>query len=90
MDASLPLLVAVDLVSLLAVRKGESLCDSVHVRCIAAVMHFREAKGHAERVFELGRDEFRSLGGCAEVIEHEDVGEIADDGVFVLEVIGQT
>ena len=60
-----------------------------HVRRIAAVIGLGQAKGDPPRPFEPAEDEFLLLFLRPEMLEHGDKREIADDAVFVLQIIVQ-
>ena len=71
-------------------RVGGGDGGGVHARGVAAVLGFREAEGEAVFSRQSAGDEFFFLGGGAVAEEHDDVGEVADDAVFVLEVVEET
>lgn len=59
----------------------------LHARGVAAVARFREAEGEAVFPLESAGDVFFLLCFRAVVQQHDDVREVADDAVFVLQVV---
>ena len=74
---------AVDAVAGLAHR------DRLHVGGVGAVVRFGEAEGDAPGALEPAEDEFGFLFLGPPLVEHGDEGEVADDGVLVLQIIVQ-
>lgn len=60
-----------------------------HVGGVRSVVRFGEAESDAPRALKPAEDEFLFLLLGPPLIEHGDEGEVADDRVFVLEVVVQ-
>ena len=87
--AGLPAFVAVDFVAGLAVLEGDGFGAGVHVGGIGAVMDFSQAEGGAELPAGGKRDVVIALLFGAVVVKHDDERVVADDGVLILEVVGE-
>lgn len=61
----------------------------LHARGVAAVARFRQAEGEAVFPVESAGDVFFLLRFRAVAEQHDDVREVADDAVFVLQVVEQ-
>jgi hypothetical protein len=63
--------------------------DRIHMRCIAAMMFFGQAKAPPHLALKHWRDEIGLLLGRTKIAEHQHLHEIADDARFVLQIIVQ-
>src|SRR5258707_15485084 len=87
--AGLPALVAVDFIGWLAVWKSDRDGAGVHVCGVGAVVDFGEAEGGAEFAACGHGDELVTLLFGAVVVKHDDYGVVADNGVLILQVVGE-
>lgn len=87
--ARLPLLATGDFEAV-AVAVADARSDSRQKRRVAAVIGLGESEGGAKLAAQTLGDEGAALLVRAEMMDHEHVGEIADDAVFVLQVVGET
>ena len=88
--AGLPFLVAVDFEAVFARGQFDGARGGVHVCGVGAVMDLGEPEGGAEFTLGRGRDELFFLLFGAVVMEHYHNWIVADDGVLVLQVVGET
>ena len=85
----LPFLVPADGVAGFAAGEGAGRGHRVHVRGVGAVVDFSQAEGRPEGAVQARGDVLGALLWRAEVVQHQHVGEVADDAVLVLQVVGE-